>query len=43
MENLTHNFRRVYQLNGSISIDTTWVPMTTCQIGTATIPVADPQ
>jgi hypothetical protein len=43
MENLTHNFRRVYQLNGSTSIDTTWVPMTTCQIGTATIPVADPQ
>jgi hypothetical protein len=44
MENLTHDFRRVYQLNnGTATITTTWVPMTTCQIGTATIPVADPR
>jgi hypothetical protein len=43
MENLTHNFRRVYQLNGTRTVMTTWVPLTTCQIGTVTIPVADPQ
>jgi hypothetical protein len=44
MENLTHNFRRLYQLNnGTVTITTTWVPLTTCQIGTATIPVADQQ
>lgn len=44
MENLTHNFRRVYQLNsGTLTVPTTWVPLTTCQIGTVTIPVSDPQ
>jgi hypothetical protein len=44
MENLTHNFRATYPMNnGWATVTTTWVPMTTCQIGTATIPVADPQ
>jgi len=44
MENLTHNFRRVYQLNdGTATIMTTWVPLTTCQIGIAMIPAAEPQ
>jgi hypothetical protein len=43
VETVTHNFRKVYQLNGTRTIMMTWFPLTTCQVGTLTIPVADPQ
>jgi hypothetical protein len=43
VETVTHNFRKVYQLNGTRTIMMTWFPLTTCQVGTLTIPAADPQ
>src|SRR6516225_1227991 len=43
VENITRNFRHVYQLNGTTTIDATWVPLTTCQVGTVAIPEPGPQ